>query len=402
MNLYRSFGNLMEVWVAEEDPCPDLDWYGKPDSLTVFDDMGASQRSESVDSGVETASCDTFLSTSCPVSPDNVDITSFLPPQRERLLSQASTSPQQVLSSPFSSSPSSSSHVFPSRAAKTPSALQLKLEQTLQRTDTMQLKEKPKWFTGDGELSQRPQASCLPKRHASEIIRTNGNFVQKTTGNPTPTRMMSEICRRPQSMTYNKQRSEGPGITETEELSPGFSYLKQVCQMLEDFARQQMYNQSLQPEVDGLWGKKDEQVSNTCQSDSTASQEDISSRQRLENMENVEQISSQQQRKYEHIRQKSMSDTALSTLHLRKLDFEGVAQRISTNDLLERDEDERDDQDDQMPRKTTFKNWKLKLGSIGRVESSLIPTRSQRMQSPEKNSARRRLSQLFKRKKTPA
>lgn len=43
-------------------------------------------------------------------------------------------------------------------------------------------------------------------------------------------------------------------------LSPGLSYLEQVCQMLEEAARQQMHNQALRREMSTLREHQDTEV----------------------------------------------------------------------------------------------------------------------------------------------
>lgn len=62
------------------------------------------------------------------------------------------------------------------------------------------------------------------------------------------------------------------------------------------------------------------QALNTCQSDSKAAEEDLSSCQRLENTESAEHSSSEPQRRkdftHRHFRQRSASDTTIATLHL--------------------------------------------------------------------------------------
>lgn len=44
-------------------------------------------------------------------------------------------------------------------------------------------------------------------------------------------------------------------------LSPGLSYLEQVCQMLEEIARQQMHNRALQMGMEALREHQDAEVS---------------------------------------------------------------------------------------------------------------------------------------------
>lgn len=48
---------------------------------------------------------------------------------------------------------------------------------------------------------------------------------------------------------------------ERTELSPGLMYLEQVCQMLEEIARQQMQNRALQMERDALQEHQELEVS---------------------------------------------------------------------------------------------------------------------------------------------
>lgn len=392
MNLYRSFGNLMEAWLSEGNPpCPDSEWSGSnaEDSPTPSPE---NLRSESVDSGVETASCDI----SSPAASTEMDL--FTP-----RLTPASTSP--ILLSPAPSSSSSSSpHLCLSRAEKNPAeALHSKLEQTLQRTDSRQLKESPKPLTVEEVLSRRPRASFLPKRHASELVRgqRSGSFGPRRTVNPSvPVRQMSDVCRRPLSaLSYDKPRSE-----EGKELSPGLNYLEQVCQMLEEIARQQMHSRALQTEMDALCEDQDTQAADACQSDSTAAEEDVASCQRLEHTESGEQTSSEPQRRrefpYGHFRQRSASDTTLAALHLRRLNADCRGQHLSAHDLLE--EEEEDHENQESTKKDTSKSnkmWRLKIASLRREHSTASDSKGQQMQSSEKNSARRRLSQLFRRRR---
>ena len=115
MNLYRSFGNLMEAWVTEGAQGSDSAWLGNnyEDPSMRSSDVGTNIRTESVDSGVETASSVTSLPpTPSSVSADHTEIDSFTP-ERER----DSTSQSPILSFPVPPSSSSSSpHLRPSRA----------------------------------------------------------------------------------------------------------------------------------------------------------------------------------------------------------------------------------------------------------------------------------------------
>ncbi|XP_022072015.1 uncharacterized protein si:dkey-106l3.7 [Acanthochromis polyacanthus] len=397
MNLYRSFGNLMETWLSEGNPlCPDSEWSG---SNAEDSPMPSPEnlRSESVDSGVETASCDM---SSPAASTDNAEMDLFTP-----RLTPASTSQSPILLSPAPSSSSSSSpHLCLSRAEKNPTeALHSKLEQALQRTDSRQLKENPKPLTVEEVLNRRPRASFLPKRHASELVRgqRSGSFGLRRTVNPSvPVRQMSDVCRRPQSaLSYDKPRSE-----EGKELSPGLNYLEQVCQMLEEIARQQMHSRALQTEMDALCEDQDTQVPDTCQSDSTAAEEDVASCQRLEPTENTEQNPSEPQRRrdlpYGHFRQRSASDTTLAALHLGRLKADCRGQHLSAHDLLEEEEEDPENQEStKTDTSKSSKTWRLKIASLRREQSTASDSKGQQMQSSEKNSARRRLSQLFRRRR---
>eukprot|EP00064_Thunnus_orientalis_P004008 superscaffoldBa00000351_g4019 len=370
MNLYRSFGNLMEAWVTEGNLCSDPEWLGNhdEDSAASSTDMGTNLRSESVDSGVETPSSDTsFPATSCSISTDNAEIDTF---------TQTSTSQSPLLSSsvpPFSSS--SSPHICPSRAQEGSTALHLKVEQTFQRADCERLKDNPEPVTVDEVLRRRPRTSFLSKRQTSNLARgqRSQSLGPRRTVNPSvPVRQMSEIHRRPLSLSCGKQaaqtRSEDLGEEARTALSPGLNYLEQVCQMLEEIARQQMHNRALQMEMDALQEHQDTQAPDTCQGVSKALEENISSCQRLENEGKL------------------------------KADCKG--QHLSTDDLLKKAEEDGEKQECKKGETNkTNKNWRLKIGSLRRDDSGLKDTKSQQMQSSEKNSTRRRLSKLFRRRR---
>ncbi|XP_010734857.1 uncharacterized protein si:dkey-106l3.7 isoform X2 [Larimichthys crocea] len=398
MNLYRSFGNLMEAWVSEGSQCLNDD-----DPPTPSSDTG-NLRSESVDSGVETASSDaSFPAISC--STDNTEIEIFTPEREDDSPTPASTSLSPVLSSPASSLSSYSSvRLCPSRAQEGSSILRQKVEQAILRTESKHLKEKPEPLTVDVVLRRRPRASFQPKQQTSGLVRgqRSESFGSRRTVDPlVHTR---QICRRPMSMSCVKpavqRRLEDLGEEEVNGLSPGLCYLEQVCQMLEEIARQQMHSQALQMEMNALQECQDSEALNACQNDFKAAEEDLSSCPRLENAENAELSSSEPQRRknYTHFRQRSASDTTIATLHLRKLSAGCRGQHQSTDNILERVEENHEVQESKKEgvNKRTSKTWKLKIGSLGRG-SSVREIWGQQMQSSEKNSARRRLSQLFRR-----
>ncbi|KAL4004810.1 ectodysplasin-A [Sarotherodon galilaeus] len=400
MNLYKSFGNLMETWVTEEDTSPDSEWLQRnaKDPPTPSSEMETNGRSESVDSGVETASCDTcFRGTS-----------SFASTEIEgEDLTPALTAQSPVFSSPKPTCcPSSSLLLCSSSARKDSTALHLKLEQALQRTESMYSKGNSEPPAPEEMLSRRPQQSCSIKRHTSELVRGQRSDrldQRRTVSPPVSIQPMSEMCTRTQSMISNRGTSEGFGCSELKELSPGFIYLEQVCQKLEDIAKQQMENRALQMQADVLVEQKVFQVSQTpdiCQTDSVTAEKDLTTCQSLEDTVNAERVSSEpKQRKYGHFRQRSASDTTLAMMHLKKVNADCRGQHMSTHDLLEEFEEDQENQESTVEEtKKPQMNWRKKILSLRREGSTASYKRSQQMQPSEKNSTRRRLSQLFKRK----
>ncbi|KAM6975857.1 uncharacterized protein LKV04_015117 [Tautogolabrus adspersus] len=383
MNLYRSFGNLMEAWVTEGGQDLDSEWPGmNEDSPTPSSNL----RLESVDSGVETASSEVSSpSTSCAISTDNAEI-------------DTTSSQSPVLSSPvLSSSSSSSLNLHPSRDQEDSKALHQKLEQTLRRTDSKCLKEHSEIPKVDEVLRRRP------KQHTSESVRgqrsVSESFCLRRTVNPSaPTRNITEMCRRPTSMNCDDQqaqtRLEVLGEEKKKELSPGLLYLEQVCQMLEEIARQQMHSQALQMEMDALREHQELEMEavDSCQSDSKAAEEDLPFSQKEKT--NSLDCRSQQRKDYpnRHFRQRSASDTTIALLHLRMLKTDCRGQHLSTDGLQKEEEVHK-----KQVKYFAHKNWKLKFGSLRREESAVRDIKGQQMRPSERNSPRRRLSQMFRR-----
>lgn len=206
MNLYRSFGNLMEAWVTEEGQCSGNN---DEDSPSPSSDTGTTLRSDSVDSGVETASSDTsFPATPCSISTDNAEKDTFTPQREGEGLTPASTSQSPVFSSPVPSVTSSSSpRICPRGAPEGSTTLHQKVEQALQRTNS----KNPEPLTVDEVLRRRPRASFLPKRHASELVRgqrPESCGLRRTVNQSMTVRQMSEMCRRPMSRSFDKQSAQ--------------------------------------------------------------------------------------------------------------------------------------------------------------------------------------------------
>lgn len=176
-------------------------------------DLGTNPRSESVDSGVETASSDTsFLATSCSVSTDNAETDTFAPGGEGGGLTPASVPHSPFFSSPvLPSSSSSSPRICPSRTQERSSALHNKVEQALRRSECQRLKDNPEPLTADVVLRRRPRASILPKRHTSALVRgqrSQSFDLRRPVNSSVPMRQMSDMCRRPTSLSFDKQPAQ--------------------------------------------------------------------------------------------------------------------------------------------------------------------------------------------------
>lgn len=399
MNLYRSFGNLMEAWVTEGTL--DSDWpEHNDDSPSPPSDVSTNIRSESVDSGVETASSDiSFPATSGCVS---ADLDTFTPESQNTPTSQ---SPVLSFPAPLSSS-SSSPHLISSRSEQNHSTdLHSKVEQALLRTESK--REIRQSTTVDEVLRRRPQSALLTKRHTSDSGRgqRSGSFGLKKSVSPSlVARQMSEVHRRPQSLIYDRQPTETKQEVlvggEKAELSPGLVYLEHVCQMLEEIARQQLQSNALQMEEEALvevQEPQEKQAAGTCQTDAEAAEREVP-RKSFEKT-NVEPNSSVPQQRRDkplgHFRQRSASDTNLASLHLRRMKLDNAGKHLSSHDLLETEEDQENQECKNEATDKTKTSWRLKFGSF-RGEDS---TKCLQGQLLEKSSTRRRLSQLFKRRR---
>lgn len=175
MNLYRSFGNLMEAWMVEEAQVS----YSEPGAEGQDEDpqipsshMEAEQRWESLDSGVET-SCSEVSSTS---PADNTE------PLRSCCQAQASPSPP----------------LTPGRS-QIPLSLQQRVEHVLQRTSSQHQKEKQEPVTAAVVLRRLPRASPTSRR--SESFDHRGSEVRLRTGS-------RPFRRRPTSMIVDKLSSQ--------------------------------------------------------------------------------------------------------------------------------------------------------------------------------------------------
>ncbi|KAM8829085.1 uncharacterized protein AB9W97_004693 [Spinachia spinachia] len=361
MNVYRSFGNLMESWVA------DAGQYSEAACLGYNEDLPtpSSLRPGSVDSGVETASSVMSFPASPSVFTDNAG-------RGASGLTPASTPQSPALSSPVASSSSSSSSPLLGPSG----ALRVSVDEMLMR---------------------RPRASSGPTRHPSWVARSqrSRSFALKRSANaPEPTTQTSELRRRP---IPQADRTRSQVKLSTQGLSPGLCYLEHLCQTLEEFARQQMHGRASQMEKDP--NVEVDQAAAACEKDSESAEGELPFC--LKDTERAEQSEAQPGRgpPRTHFRQRSASDTNVSTLYRRRLNADCRGQHLSTDDLLEMDEDEKQGSE----KKETNKKspWKLKFGSFAKVQLSVADTNRQKKQSSEGNGTRRRLSQIFRRRKTP-
>lgn len=156
MNLYRSFGNLMEAWVTEESQRSHSELLG--DNGEAASSPSTNPRSESVDSGVEMADT-SFHATSGPVSVDNAELDGFTP---ERGAPEASLLPCPSPPDPFSPC------LSPGGAQDHAALLRHRVEAALERSHSKRLKNKPECVTA-AEIHRRH--SRAHQRHHAESVR---------------------------------------------------------------------------------------------------------------------------------------------------------------------------------------------------------------------------------------
>ncbi|XP_044000102.1 uncharacterized protein si:dkey-106l3.7 isoform X1 [Gambusia affinis] len=394
MNLYRSFSNLMEAYVYEERTRPESQW--RRDNAdgphAPVSNIAVNPRSESVDSGVESASCETpNPATAGSLSTDNTEMDLFLL-QSDNFAPASTPQPPFLLSTLSSSSPSSP-NLHLSRAEEAPTTLNLKEEPELQRADSK------RWKQVYEVLSQQPKTSSLPKQHTSELKRCirSASFNLRRRFDPTvPNGQMSETERKSFLAGSVEQISQSSVVFEGKELSPGLCYLEWVCQKMELYAKHQMQNQAMQAKTDTPQ-EHEEQKHDAA--DAQKEHPRLENAQEISNEPNAQEISNEpQQQRPRHFRQRSASDTTFSKMHLKKFNLSSRGKRQSTSDLREIEEE------DVLPmeavkEESRKKNiiQRLKLGSLRRVASAVSDSRSTQTQSSEKITTRRRLSQLFRR-----
>ncbi|XP_034048763.1 uncharacterized protein si:dkey-106l3.7 isoform X2 [Thalassophryne amazonica] len=367
MNLYKSFGNLLETWVTEEDACCESEWteIKNQESPLASSYAGAHMCSESVDSGVETASSDTSPATCYPELTDGADMDAVAPDGNGDKLTFDSPSESPVFYVPSS----------PLRVES-----HLKLEQALRRID-------PKHSRCNSQADDREwsRSSLPPKRYSSVLVKgqnSGGLRESRAITELVPIRHMSTRNKRPLPSNYDVEpvhtTLKDPDQGEKKELSPGLSYLEQVCQMLENVAKQQMRSRALSIEMNNLRQHRPMQQPNDCQHDRNAAEDYLFSCEELsENVDEVDITSgTQQENNYINHKflQRSLSET---TLHSRMLKADNRGHCVSAYDLTEEEDQKKQNgaEAKMVSQKKTFKEptkvqknkpnrtWKIKIPS---------------------------------------
>lgn len=146
-------------------------------------------RTESVDSGVETASSDmSFYATSGSISTENTELDIFAPePEGDKDNQTSESSPPSPC-------------LCPSSSPEVSNILHQKVEQALKRTNSKCLKT----LAVDHVARRQPRPSCLPKRHMSELVRgqrSEGFDLRRMFISPESSR---PVRHRPASVIYEK------------------------------------------------------------------------------------------------------------------------------------------------------------------------------------------------------
>ncbi|XP_049595098.1 uncharacterized protein si:dkey-106l3.7 [Syngnathus scovelli] len=361
MNLYRSFGNLLEAWVAEQEPDTELLEDIPNDSLTCSSPSSSglerNVRAESVDSGVETASTDTFCLTSS-LSTEMAEMDSFASGNDNfsPFLSLGSASlppcpPPAAISQPPRLSRIQGSVIF-----------NTKLNQALQRSESRRLSE--------SHTDNRHAVS----RYRNPLLRSESFGTWET---PKPSVSLRQILDMKKETLTSRSRME-PMQDRPEAfvaLSPGLRYLEAVCKKWEDIAKQQLVKDGYHVDMAQDFGSYHSLDQPLCFHGARP-----------------EQPSNQELKDFldGHFRQRSSSDTTVSSSHTRKLNLGSRGQQVSTLNLLDNEA-----QGDLTYRPN--KHRKFKFLSLTRGSSS--HQNSQLMQSSQSNGGRRQLGNLLRKRR---
>ncbi|KAM9794830.1 uncharacterized protein ACBT44_018723 [Syngnathus typhle] len=363
MNLYRSFGNLLEAWVAEQEPDTELLEDFPNDSPTCSSPsssgMERNVRAESVDSGVETASTDTFCLTSS-LSTEMAEMDSFASGNDNfgPFLSLGSASlppcpPPAAISQPRRLSRIQGSVIF-----------NTKLKQALQRTESRRSSES---HTDDRRFH-------AVSRYRNPLLRSESFGTRET---PIPSVSLTQIL----DMRTLPSRSRIEPMQVRAEafvaLSPGLRYLEEVCKKWEDIAKQQLVKDGYHVDMAqdfGSYHSLDQPLNLHGARPEHPSNNDQELKDFLDG----------------HFRQRSSSDTTISSSHIRKLNLGSRGQQVSTLNLLDKEA-----QDDLTYRPS--KHRKFKFLSLTRGSSS--HQNRQLMQSSQSKGGGRQLGNLLRKRR---
>ncbi|XP_039533530.1 uncharacterized protein si:dkey-106l3.7 isoform X3 [Pimephales promelas] len=252
MNLYRNFGNILENWVT--GGYPDLH-YKSGNGVDILDSVSrdsvplSSVKSESEDSGFETVSTTPCHSHQCSELTSDESHPVF------------GSTVDHVQPSSLSPSICSSSSSCVSLSSVAPKTTCLKVEQALRRTEPASWRESLDQMErgAPGPLYRCNTASfptnCHPTSSRPHYQFARPRRTHSQPSDPKKAELYRKILKydqyRPPSDSQLAQFTDGDQYR-LDKLSPGLLYLEQVCRMLENIAKLQQQNHSLQKELDIL------------------------------------------------------------------------------------------------------------------------------------------------------
>ncbi|XP_046873826.1 uncharacterized protein si:dkey-106l3.7 isoform X2 [Hypomesus transpacificus] len=461
MNLYSSFGNLLESWVSEGVVPDTAGKWPDTDSRASFmlseseplskPHPSSPLRSESGDSGLEMASpvsplpsshypgmdtqppvlslpsshypgttTDTdsdlvgagggeVVVSSSPSTPRSSDLPLSSPsPPRSPDLPLSSPCPPRSPDLPPSSSSSSSLSLglteaqAPLGSPEHAVAMHLKLEQALQRTDTDRKlgRQKNTPLPGDQAPRKRCDTASL-STESSQVVRTgqrSGSLGPGRKVGPAEGRQQTwERPKRPQSL-YQDRLSVHTEEEISMGLSPGLGYLEKLCRVLEEMAKLRLQNQRLQMEMDSVRAQQFlSQITETHRHDCKVNEKNEQSPKHK-----TTDISilppCQNEDGQGDFRQRSMSDTHfLSQQRQRTVNMGTRRQCLNSDVLLEQEDDKT--QKTKGDTATKDKSWKLKISSLKR-EGFKHSFSKEKNSSQTHPSIKNWVGDLFKRSKT--
>ncbi|KAG1970763.1 uncharacterized protein si:dkey-106l3.7 isoform X2 [Pimephales promelas] len=251
MNLYRNFGNILENWVT--GGYPDLH-YKSGNGVDILDSVSrdsvplSSVKSESEDSGFETVSTTPCHSHQCSELTSDESHPVF------------GSTVDHVQPSSLSPSICSSSSSCVSLSSVAPKTTCLKVEQALRRTEPASWRESlDQMERGAPGPLYRCNTASFPTNCHPTSSRPHYQFARprRTHSQPSDPKK-AELYRK--ILKYDQYRPPSDSqlaFTDGDQyrldkLSPGLLYLEQVCRMLENIAKLQQQNHSLQKELDIL------------------------------------------------------------------------------------------------------------------------------------------------------